>query len=180
MPGVSDMTLSDISGTPVSGRLVTHGGALGTLRALARRLTPSRDDYPISFDGVASRQEAGYAIEGYPVRSRAVPETAPARAKAEAVSAARLRANAHAAYGSVVGTHEQALDAALVVLEAEIAAVRARCDAHAEALKSIRLYATDAGTRALAARGLDACAEVLACRAATEAGCPRATAARAD
>ncbi|MER2507516.1 hypothetical protein [Amaricoccus sp.] len=181
MPGVSDMTLSDISGTPVSATLVTHGGALGTLRALARRLAPSRDGYPISFDGVVSRHEAGFAVEGYPVRSRRAPvESSPARARAEAVSAARLRANARAAYSSVVGTHEQALDAALAVIEAELVAVRARCDAHAEALKSIRLYATDAETRALAARGLDACAEVLACRAATEAGCPRAAEAGED
>ena len=165
----SDMMLSGLAGTPA--------GALGTLRALARRMTPPWDGYyPISFDGAVSRHEAGVAIEGHAVHPRPTPAaSAPVRAKAEAARAARLRANAHAAYSSVVGTHNQALDAALAVIEAEFASVRARCDAHAEALKAIRLYATDAESRARAARGLDACAEVLAGRAAAESGCPRAT-----
>ena len=65
-----------------------------------------------------------------------------------------LRADAHAAYRSVEGGAEAALDAALAVLEAEWQATRAARDGYAEALKAIRVYARDSGTRALAERAL--------------------------
>ena len=65
-----------------------------------------------------------------------------------------LRANAHAAYHSVQGGHEAALDAALEVIEAEWHAARAQRDDFAEALKSIRLYAQDRKSRVLAERAL--------------------------
>lgn len=80
-------------------------------------------------------------------------ETVPARQAAAA--RARRQANAHAAYGSVEGTHAAALDAALAVIEADYAVLRARCATQAEALKQLRLYAHDPAIRALAAKGLD-------------------------
>ena len=101
------------------------------------------------------------------------PPALPARATAMAQRLARLRANAHAAYASVDGRHEAALDTALAVMEAELRAVSNRADAQAEILKQVRLYARDAESRALAKRGLESCAEVLACCQLTEAGCPR-------
>ena len=65
-----------------------------------------------------------------------------------------LRANARAAYNSVEGSHEAALDAALAVIEHEWLAARAERDAYAEALKAIRLYATEPGVRNIAKRTL--------------------------
>ena len=65
-----------------------------------------------------------------------------------------LRADAHAAYHSVEGGADAALDAALAVLEAEWQSTRAERDGYAEALKAIRVYARDTGTRTLAERAL--------------------------
>jgi hypothetical protein len=65
-----------------------------------------------------------------------------------------LRADARAAYRSVEGSEDAALDAALSVLEAEWQAARAARDGYAEALKAIRVYARDTGARALAERAL--------------------------
>lgn len=68
----------------------------------------------------------------------------------------KLRANAHAAYRSIergpVATpfNAAALDAALAVVEAKWQAEAALRDVYAEALKSIRLYAPDPKSRALA------------------------------
>src|SRR5262245_54471132 len=65
-----------------------------------------------------------------------------------------LRANAHAAFRSVEDNQGAALDAALAVLEAEWQATREARDGYAEALKAIRVYARDTGTRAIAERAL--------------------------
>jgi hypothetical protein len=65
-----------------------------------------------------------------------------------------LRANARAAYDSVEGNGEAALDAALAVIESEWLAARAERDAYAEALKAIQLYAAEPGVRGLAKRTL--------------------------
>jgi hypothetical protein len=66
----------------------------------------------------------------------------------------RLRADAHAAYRSVEGAQGAAIDAALAVLEAEWQAARRLSEDYAEALKAIRVYARDPGSRALAERAL--------------------------
>ena len=66
----------------------------------------------------------------------------------------RLRANAHAAFHSVQGSEEAAVDAALAVVEAAWLAARAEREAYAEVLKVIRLYARDCEIRALAAQVL--------------------------
>jgi hypothetical protein len=65
-----------------------------------------------------------------------------------------LRANAHAAFRTVEGSPEAALDTALSVYETELRAARAARDSYAEALKTIQLYATDAGARSKAAQAL--------------------------
>jgi hypothetical protein len=65
-----------------------------------------------------------------------------------------LRANARAAYDSVEGSSEAALEAALAVVESEWLAARAERDSYAEALKAIRLYAADPRVRGLAKRAL--------------------------
>jgi hypothetical protein len=65
-----------------------------------------------------------------------------------------LRANARAAFDSVEGGGDPALDAALDVVEAEVQAARATRDTYAEALKAIRLYATDPKARDIAAGAL--------------------------
>ena len=91
---------------------------------------------------------------------RFVPTAPAARAEAPAVASSfenrvrRLRADAHAAYHSVEGGEGAAIDAALAVLEAEWQAARALSDGYAEALKAIRVYARDPGSRALAETAL--------------------------
>jgi hypothetical protein len=65
-----------------------------------------------------------------------------------------LRANAHAAFRTVEGSPEAALDTALMLYETELRAARAERDNYAEALKTIQLYATDAGARSKAAQAL--------------------------
>lgn len=113
---------------------------------------------PLSLPGLAA---ASADWETGPRDPAAEPEeTAPTRSHRAA--AALRRANAHAAYASVEGTQEAALDAALAVVEAELAAMEIRCAAQAEALKRLRLYANDATTRALATKGLVGDAEILA------------------
>lgn len=84
------------------------------------------------------------------------------RSRAAKVGRERRRANAHAAYDSVVGTHAAALDAALSVLEMELTLLRTRCLAQSEALRRLQLYGQDAATRDLAAKGLSCDPEVLA------------------
>jgi hypothetical protein len=86
-------------------------------------------------------------------------DTAPRLASSFENRVRRMRANAHAAYRSVNGDPEAALDAALAVIEAEWHATRAERDSFGEALKSIRLYAQDRRARALAERALDSRSE---------------------
>jgi hypothetical protein len=64
------------------------------------------------------------------------------------------RANAHAAFASVVGGGPRALDAALAVVEAEARAIRLRLMAQEEALKLLRLYASDQWARSVAQQAL--------------------------
>ncbi|MFO1105304.1 MAG: hypothetical protein U1E34_04340 [Amaricoccus sp.] len=154
-----------------------------TLRALAGRFgrgepietadTPGLALYGEEFarDTASSDWETGIAE----AHEEAAAQDLCRRAAAEQRRLGRLRANAHAAYESVQGSRHAALDLALSVYEAELRDLRAQCDAHAEMLKTIRLYARDGETRALAAKGLDCCAEVLAARQLAEAGCPRET-----
>jgi hypothetical protein len=69
----------------------------------------------------------------------------------------RLHAEAHAAWRSVVeGTPEAALDAALAVVEDELASLRGRAALQAEALKTLRVYAAGPWERRLAGYALDA------------------------
>jgi hypothetical protein len=117
------------------------------------------------------RRSSGTVIDREPAGARAAlrawlgriagdPEARPAADAAPGLATSfenrvrALRANAHAAYRSVEGGEAAALDAALAVLEAEWQATRAARDGYAEALKAIRVYARDNGTRALAERAL--------------------------
>ena len=75
-------------------------------------------------------------------------------ARRASVRRARLRAEAHAAFRSVQGPTPAALDAALAVLESEIARLTDAAEAYGEALKSVRTYDDDAGQRAMAAAAL--------------------------
>jgi hypothetical protein len=67
---------------------------------------------------------------------------------------ARLRAEAHAAFRSVEGPAAAALDAALAVLESEIARLSDAAEAYGEALKSVRTFDEDPAQRAMAAAAL--------------------------
>jgi hypothetical protein len=82
------------------------------------------------------------------------------------------RATAHAAYAEVVGGGPRALDAALAVVEAELRTARLQALQQEEALKILRLYASDEWARTVAERALD---PVPAPRPAALASClPRA------
>jgi len=70
-----------------------------------------------------------------------------------------LRANARAAYDSVQGTPQAALDAALAVLEAAWLEANEERDTHAETLKAIRMYSEDAKVRGIASESLTPCAK---------------------
>lgn len=73
-----------------------------------------------------------------------------------------LRAWAHAAYRTVAGAGEPALDAALAVMEDEIVRMRGAVLAYGEALKSIQVYANDDDARRTAYAALRARPERLA------------------
>ena len=77
-----------------------------------------------------------------------------ANANRAAVRRARLRAQAHAAFRCVEGPATAALDAALAVLESEIARPSDTAEAYGEALKAVRTYDDDAAQRAMAAAAL--------------------------
>jgi hypothetical protein len=85
-------------------------------------------------------------------------EDAPAphdvRARRTLARQERLRAEAHAAFRSVEGPAPAALDAALAVLESEIARLSDAAEAYGEALKSVRTYDDDPAQRAMAAAAL--------------------------
>jgi hypothetical protein len=70
------------------------------------------------------------------------------------VPSARYRAEAHAAFRAVDGSPVPAVDAALDVMEAEMARLRASVLAYGEALKAIAVYGADARTRKTAAVAL--------------------------
>jgi hypothetical protein len=65
-------------------------------------------------------------------------------------------AGAHAAFATVEGGGPRALDAALGVVEAESLVLRMRLLAQEEALKLLRLYATDKWARSVAEKALAA------------------------
>lgn len=97
--------------------------------------------------------DAGLDEEGKPEGARAIATPFEHEAR-------MLRANARAAYRSVEGAREidgcdgAALEAALDVVEAAWRSAIDKRDAHAEALKAIRLYATEPRCRAMAAASL--------------------------
>lgn len=64
------------------------------------------------------------------------------------------RAHAHAAYRTVTGSEQAALDAALAVVEAEVARLRGTVLAYGEALKEIEVYGRDPSMRSTAAAAL--------------------------
>jgi hypothetical protein len=64
------------------------------------------------------------------------------------------RAHAHAVFRTVQGTERAALDAALAVVEAEVARLRQTLLTYGEALKSIQVYGTDEEARSTAATAL--------------------------
>jgi hypothetical protein len=64
------------------------------------------------------------------------------------------RADAHAAYRAVKGSEQAALDAALAVIEAEVARLRGTVLAYGEALKEIEVYGSDPSVRSTAAAAL--------------------------
>lgn len=68
--------------------------------------------------------------------------------------AAIRHANAHAAYRSVHGNKQAALDAALAVVEAEVARLRGTVLTYGEALKALQVYGPDEETRRTAAAAL--------------------------
>ncbi|HLS58916.1 MAG TPA: hypothetical protein VK022_04745 [Paracoccaceae bacterium] len=72
------------------------------------------------------------------------------------------RAAAHAAYRTVEGGGPKALDAALAVVEAEARALRLAVLRQEEALKLLRLYASDEWARSVAKSVLEAPAAPLA------------------
>ena len=64
------------------------------------------------------------------------------------------RAEAHAAFRSVTGPDQAAVDAALVVVEAEVSRLRKAVLAYGEALKEIEVYGSCAESRKTAAKAL--------------------------
>jgi hypothetical protein len=67
---------------------------------------------------------------------------------------AARRAHAHAAFRSVEGSEQAALDAALAVVEAEVSRLRGTVLAYGEALKEIEVYGSDPSARGTAAAAL--------------------------
>lgn len=68
--------------------------------------------------------------------------------------ASARRAHAHAAFRTVEGGEQAALDAALGVVEAEVVRLRQAVLVYGEALKAIRVYGPDEETREAAAMAL--------------------------
>ena len=105
----------------------TRTGLNGAVRQLFARIAPSaveprRPRRPVIWATDAAR----------PARATASPPPTPAR-----------RADAHAAYRAVEGSEQAALDAALAVVEAEVARLRGTVLAYGEALKAIEVYGRD-------------------------------------
>jgi hypothetical protein len=84
----------------------------------------------------------------------------PEEADADPRASAR-RAHAHAAFRTVEGGEQAALDAALGVVEAEVARLRQAVLVYGEALKAIRVYGPDEETREAAAAALSRAPERL-------------------
>ena len=74
----------------------------------------------------------------------------------EAAADATLRARAQAAFRTVDGAADRALDAALAVMEAEIAQLRDVVRDYGEALKSVQTYASEDSVRQTARAALRA------------------------
>jgi hypothetical protein len=85
----------------------------------------------------------------------------PEEAEADRDRASARRDHAHAAFRTVEGGEQAALDAALGVVEAEIARLRQAVLVYGEALKAIRVYGPDEETREAAAAALDRAPERL-------------------
>ena len=127
----TDMTTIEFRRSEPESVAEEHTHVRGGIRGLLSRLGISAGD-----EGEEARREA------------------PALASSFENKVRLLRANARAAYNSVEGSSEAALDAALAVVEAEWQSARAERDSYAEALKAIRLYAADSQVRSLAKRAL--------------------------
>lgn len=95
-------------------------------------------------------------------RSRAIAPQAEAAPCGETGPCAGLRAEAQAAFRSVDGSSEAALDAALAVLERRINALQQAAGCYGEALKTIQVYSADEASRATARHALRAAPERLA------------------
>jgi hypothetical protein len=78
-------------------------------------------------------------------------ETGDAKDAFAARQASARRAEAHAAFRIAQGSEQAALDAALAVVEAEVARLRDTVLVYGEALKSIQVYASDEEARGTAA-----------------------------
>jgi hypothetical protein len=115
----------------------TRNGLNGAVRQLFARIAPNALDRPGRRPAV---WETGAGGEAGPRRVSSPEES--------------RRAHAHAAYRSVEGSQQAALDAALAVVEAEVSRLRGTVLAYGEALKEIEVYGGDASARSTAAAAL--------------------------
>jgi hypothetical protein len=115
--------------------------------------TPGARTSPLGIRGLINRL-AGRPSEPVPAETETSRD---ARDRAAAAGAdAALRARAEAAYRTVSGAGDGALDAALGVMEAEIGRLRDAVQAYGETLKTIEVYAGDDAARAAARAALRA------------------------
>lgn len=125
------------------------GGTVGAaLRALFARLGAPGSatiGHPYGFDVMLEG-----AIPMPAEALRRLDRRAPESRAAEDGALRRTRENARAAYRCVDGGGDAALEAAFAVFSAEFAALRAECARKDEALKTVRLYASEASIRAIA------------------------------
>ena len=156
----SDTILAATHPTPTP----THPGIRATLRALVGRLGAPDLALSSPLMGLAALPVGTFepGVGDWDQGPAAFPEAEEPSCRRRAEKARLRRANAHAAYDSVEGTHAAALDAAIAVIEAEYAALERRCAAQTEALKQLQIYGIDAATRKLATKGLNCDAEFLA------------------
>jgi hypothetical protein len=116
----------------------TRTGLNGAVRQLFARIAPAIDRPAARVPAVWATGAAG---EAGPRDGAPSPETT-------------RRAHAHAAFRSVEGSQRAALDAALAVVEAEVARLRGTVLAYGEALKEIEVYGVDPTARSTAAAAL--------------------------
>jgi hypothetical protein len=143
-----------LEATKTTARPVTDGQSSAGLNAAVRQLlarlsqgAPARDAAPARpVRSVRAVWETGHG------HRPAFDEDAGEAPDEPAARRARVRrAEAHAAFRIVQGSEQAALDAALAVVEVEVARLRGAVLAYGEALKSIQVYATDEEARDTAA-----------------------------